>query len=43
MCIRDSIGIMGVREFYNGFRAMGVKPSFTIAVAAAVVLSLIHI
>lgn len=32
------IGIMGVREFYNGFRAMGVKPSFTIAVAAAVVL-----
>lgn len=32
------IGIMGVREFYNGFRAMGVKPNFAIAVAAAVAL-----
>ncbi len=32
------IGIMGVREFYNGFRAMDVKPNFAIAVAAAVAL-----
>ena len=32
------IGIMGERELNNGFRSMGVKPSFTIAVAAAVVL-----
>ncbi len=32
------IGIMGVREFYNGFRAMDVKPNFGIAVVAAVAL-----
>ncbi len=32
------IGIMGVREFYNGFAAMGVKPSFAIACIAAVSL-----
>lgn len=32
------IGIMGVREFYNGFREMDVKPSFGIAVVMAVAL-----
>lgn len=37
------IGIMGVREFYNGFHAMGVKPNYGIAVAAAVALYLINI
>lgn len=32
------IGIMGVREFYNGFRAMDVRPNFAIACVAAVAL-----
>lgn len=32
------IGIMGVREFYNGFRAMDIKPSFAIACVSAVAL-----
>ncbi len=32
------IGIMGVREFYNGFHAMDIKPNFGIAVVAAVAL-----
>ena len=32
------IGVMGVREFYNGFREMDVKPSFGIAVVMAVAL-----
>lgn len=32
------IGVMGVREFYNGFHAMDVKPSFAIACIAAVSL-----
>lgn len=37
------IGIMGVKEFYNGFKAMDIKPNFGIAVAAAVALYLINI
>ena len=37
------IGIMGVREFYNGFHAMGVKPNYGIAVAAAAALYIINI
>lgn len=32
------IGIMAVREFYNGFHAMDIKPSFGIAVAASAAL-----
>ncbi len=32
------IGLMGVREFYNGFHAIDVKPSYAIACAAAVAL-----
>ena len=32
------IGIMAVREFYNGFHAMDIKPNYSIAVAAAVAL-----
>lgn len=32
------IGIMAVREFYNGFHAMDIKPNFGIAVVAAVAL-----
>lgn len=32
------IGVMGVKEFYNGFHAMGVKPNFPIACAAAAAL-----
>ncbi len=32
------IGIMAVREFYNGFHAMDIKPNFGIACAATVVL-----
>ena len=37
------IGIMGVKEFYNGFKAMDIKPNFGIAVAAALALYLINI
>lgn len=32
------IGIMAVREFYNGFHAMDIKPNYGIAVVAAVAL-----
>ncbi len=32
------IGIMGVREFYNGFGNMGIKPSHAIGYASAVCL-----
>ncbi len=32
------IGIMAVREFYNGFHAMDIKPNYGIAVIAAVAL-----
>ena len=32
------IGIMAVREFYNGFHAMDIKPNYAIACAAAVAL-----
>lgn len=32
------LGIMALREFYNGFHEMGVKPSYPIGVASAVVL-----
>ena len=32
------IGIMAVREFYNGFHAMDIKPNFGIACAATVAL-----
>ena len=32
------IGIMGVREFYNGFHAMDIRPAFPIAVIAAAAL-----
>ena len=32
------IGLMGVREFYNGFHAIGVKPSYPVACVAAVAL-----
>lgn len=32
------IGIMGVKEFYNGFHAMDIKPNFGIAVVMAVAL-----
>lgn len=37
------IGIMAVREFYNGFHAMDIKPNFGIAVAAAVALYVIDL
>ncbi len=32
------IGIMGVREFYNGFGKMGIKPSFPVACVASAAL-----
>ena len=32
------IGIVGLKEFYNGFRAMDVKPCYPIGVAAVAVL-----
>ena len=32
------IGIMGVREFYRGFEAVGAKPCYPIAYAAAIAL-----
>ena len=37
------IGIMGVREFYNGFKSMDVKPSFAIACIAAAALYVINL
>ena len=37
------IGIMGVREFYNGFAKMGIKPNFVIACTAAVSLYMINL
>lgn len=37
------IGIMGVREFYNGFKAMDIRPSLGIACAAAVSLYAINL
>lgn len=37
------IGIMGVREFYNGFTQMNVKPSFAIACVSALTLYLINL
>lgn len=37
------IGIMGVREFYNGFHSMDIKPNFVIAVIAAITLYLINL
>ncbi len=37
------IGIMAVREFYNGFHAMDIKPNFGIAVVAAVALYVIDL
>lgn len=38
-----AIGIMGVREFYNGFHAMDIKPNFGIACVAAVALYVINL
>ena len=32
------IGIMGVREFYNGFHALDIKPSYWIAAFASLAL-----
>lgn len=37
------IGIMAVREFYNGFHAMDIKPNFGIAVVAAIALYIIDL
>lgn len=37
------IGIMGVREFYNGFKAMDIRPSLGIACVAAVALYVINL
>ncbi len=37
------IGLMGVREFYRGFEAMGVKPCYPIAYAAILGLYAINI
>ncbi|MDO4545582.1 MAG: phosphatidate cytidylyltransferase [Bacillota bacterium] len=37
------IGIMGVWEFYNGFRKMGVHPNFLLACLAAVTLYIINL
>lgn len=37
------IGILGVREFYNGFHAMDIKPNFGIACVAAVALYVIDL
>jgi len=36
------IGFMGVKEFYNGFNAMKVQPSFPVAVGSLFLLYLIH-
>lgn len=37
------IGIMGVKEFYNGFKAMDIRPSFGIACVAAISLYVINL
>ena len=37
------IGIMGVREFYNGFREMDIKPNYGIACVAASSLYIINL
>ena len=37
------IGIMAVREFYNGFHAMDIKPNYGIAVIAAIALYVIDL
>lgn len=37
------IGIMGVREFYNGFKAMDIKPNFAIACISAAALYAINL
>lgn len=37
------IGIMGVKEFYNGFEAMDIKPDFAIACVAAVGLYAVNL
>ena len=37
------IGIMGVREFYNGFREMDIKPNYGIACVAAAALYIINL
>lgn len=37
------IGIMGVKEFYNGFKAMDIKPNFGIACAAAIALYAVNL
>ncbi len=37
------IGIMAVKEFYNGFEAMEIKPNFVIACAAAVALYIVEL
>ncbi len=37
------IGIMGVKEFYNGFHAMDIKPSYWIAAVSAVALYSINL
>ena len=36
------VGLIGVREFFNGFKAMDIHPSEKIAYCAMVVLYLIH-
>lgn len=36
------VGFIGVREFFNGFRAMGIHPSDKIAYGAMFVLYMIH-
>lgn len=37
------IGVMGVREFYSGFKAMGIKPNFAIACFASAALYVINL
>ena len=37
------IGIMAVREFYNGFHAMDIKPNYGIAVISAIALYVIDL
>ena len=36
------VGFIGVREFFNGFRAMGINPSEKIALCAMLVLYLLN-
>ena len=40
MCL--VLGLLGIREFYNGFRNKGIEPSFPVAAISMIMLYLIY-